>query len=138
MEAVRSGLCHGPECDRRISERSPSEDFCSERCAARWNGRWDVTAERVWQAQHREDGTLWTVSAVVPWTYERAEPRAPMVNSLAQRGQLKTVGESARSCSCGYTAHLDGLRRLHEADHAAEERHESALPWWRRLLGWLR
>lgn len=119
MEAVRSGLCHGPECERRIVPLSPSEDFCSERCAARWNGRWDVTAERVWQAQQRQEGVVWSVlppADEVPWSYELDGPMPPMLASLKQRGMLRTI------------------------EPAVEEHDESALtrPWWRRLLGWLR
>lgn len=32
----RSGLCHGPGCQEKITDRGPSDDFCSEGCSARW------------------------------------------------------------------------------------------------------
>lgn len=33
---VRSGLCHGPDCQAKITGESQSEDFCSDWCQARW------------------------------------------------------------------------------------------------------
>lgn len=33
---IRSGLCHGPGCQEKITEKSESEDFCSQACQARW------------------------------------------------------------------------------------------------------
>jgi hypothetical protein len=33
---VRSGLCHGPSCEQKITEKSPSSDFHDLTCQARW------------------------------------------------------------------------------------------------------
>lgn len=32
----RSGLCHGPDCQAKITDGSGSDDFCSQACQARW------------------------------------------------------------------------------------------------------
>jgi hypothetical protein len=34
---VRSGLCHGPSCEQKITEKSQSRYFCSEACQGRWS-----------------------------------------------------------------------------------------------------
>jgi hypothetical protein len=34
---VRSGLCHGPSCEQKITEKSQSRYFCSEGCQGRWS-----------------------------------------------------------------------------------------------------
>jgi hypothetical protein len=34
---VRSGLCHGPSCEQKITEKSESRYFCSEGCQGRWS-----------------------------------------------------------------------------------------------------
>lgn len=47
MTDLRSGLCHGPGCNGVVSSLSPSEDFCSERCAARWNGAYEPPRDRI-------------------------------------------------------------------------------------------
>lgn len=37
MTDLRSGLCHGPNCEAEITDGSESEDFCGDECQARWN-----------------------------------------------------------------------------------------------------
>jgi hypothetical protein len=36
MTDLRSYLCHGPDCTAKITDESPSDDFCSQACQARW------------------------------------------------------------------------------------------------------
>lgn len=36
MTDLRSGLCHGPDCQAKITASCQSEDFCSDGCMARW------------------------------------------------------------------------------------------------------
>jgi hypothetical protein len=37
MADLRSGLCHGPDCEAEITDGSESEDFCGDECQTRWN-----------------------------------------------------------------------------------------------------
>jgi hypothetical protein len=43
---VRSGLCHGPDCQAKITDESQSEDFCSPACQARWQYRGSAPSVR--------------------------------------------------------------------------------------------
>lgn len=37
MTDLRSGLCHGPDCQAKITKADGSEDFCSDDCQAAWH-----------------------------------------------------------------------------------------------------
>jgi endogenous inhibitor of DNA gyrase (YacG/DUF329 family) len=93
---VRSGLCHGPSCEQKITEKSESRYFCSQACQARWQaahvGVPPDPALLATQRVYRVVGSGPCAPPVRPMPPERIEALRPLDLSLGARHHL-TGGE---------------------------------------------
>jgi hypothetical protein len=89
---VRSGLCHGPSCEQKITEKSESRYFCSEGC----QGRWQAAVVGVTPEPYRSAAPRVIMPVYTTVTYELVEPAVealrPVDLSLGARHHL-TGGE---------------------------------------------
>jgi hypothetical protein len=93
---VRSGLCHGPSCEQKITEKSESRYFCSQACQARWQaahvGVPPDPALLAVQRVYRVAGSGSCAPPIPPMPPERIEALRPLDLSLGARHHL-TGGE---------------------------------------------
>lgn len=70
MADLRSGLCHGPNCQAKITEGGESEDFCSDLCQMAWHARHALPQMPVVEVNMPS-------SSMARWTPEGGAPVTP-------------------------------------------------------------
>jgi endogenous inhibitor of DNA gyrase (YacG/DUF329 family) len=111
LDQLRSGLCHGPSCEQKITEKSESRYFCSEGC----QGRWAAAVVGVTPEPYRSAAPRVIMPVCTTVTYELVEPPVealrPVDLSLGARHHL-TGGEYVVTLSDGRNATLTPIEVL--------------------------